>query len=107
MAVEVRKLPGDARLDTRGDSRGMSSGWVGEVHAPQSSSALIELPSNGAYVRGIEVPDVVAPASSISLTPGTTLAEIERRAIEAALRDAGIFALPIPALKRMPTIESR
>ncbi len=86
MDVETRL---DARLDTRGDSRGMSSGWVGEVHAPQSSSALIELPSNGAYVRGIEVPDVVAPASSISLTPGTTLAEIERRAIEAALRDTG------------------
>jgi len=86
MDVETRV---DPRLEARTDSRVMSSGWVGDVHPQPTGSALTEVGASGPYLRGIEVPDAVPPGSSISLTPGTTMADIERQAIEAALRDTG------------------
>ena len=86
MDVETRI---DPRLDSRVDARVMSSGWVGDVHPPPTGSALTEVATSGPYRRGIEVPDATPPSSSISLSPGTTMAEIERHAIEAALRDTG------------------
>ncbi|MGV3708766.1 MAG: sigma 54-interacting transcriptional regulator [Gemmatimonas sp.] len=79
----------DARIDSRLDPRNVGNGWVGEVHPVHATPAIADVSQSSPYVRGIEVPDVTPPVSTISITPGTTLAEIERRAIEAALRDTG------------------
>jgi DNA-binding NtrC family response regulator len=40
-------------------------------------------------MRGIEPRDQTPPATVITLGPGMTMAEIERMAIQAALRDTG------------------
>ena len=52
--------------------------WVGEVQPA--------LPS-GNFAGGIEPPDQPAAPSTLTLSPGMTMADIERAAIEAALRD--------------------
>lgn len=89
-----RRMDVETRTDQRVESRVMPSGWVGEVHPAPSAAAvngggaLAEVGS-GPYLRGIEAPEASPPASSVTLTPGLTMAEIERRAIEAALRDTG------------------
>ncbi|MEP6831812.1 MAG: sigma-54 dependent transcriptional regulator [Gemmatimonas sp.] len=84
-----RRMDVEVRVDPRTDSRAVPSGWVGEVHAPLAGATLSEVQANGPYLRGIEVPDSAQPTSSTNSTPGLTMAEIERRAIEAALRDTG------------------
>ena len=66
--------------------------WMSEVHAPAAPVAgLTEiLPAAGyGLVRGIEPRDDSTPATVITLGPGMTMAEIERVAIQAALRDTG------------------
>jgi len=65
------------RLD---DERHDSRDWVGEV---QPTAAL----GSGANARAIEPPDQPAPPSVVTLAPGMTMAEIERAAIEGALRE--------------------
>lgn len=84
------------RLDEGGrpDTRSVSSGWGGEVHGAPAGSVLPgmivpEGVSTGSYVRGIEPPDETVPGTDITIPAGSTMAEIERRAIEAALRDTG------------------
>ncbi len=64
--------------------------WVGDVRpVPAPVAGLTEiLPANGyGMVRGIEPRDETPPATVITLGPGMTMAEIERVAIRAALRD--------------------
>ncbi|HEY3746698.1 MAG TPA: sigma-54 dependent transcriptional regulator [Gemmatimonadaceae bacterium] len=64
------------RLD---DERHNGQTWVGEVH-PAALGA-------GGISGAIEPPGQPEPPSSVTLAPGMTMAEIERAAIEAALRD--------------------
>jgi hypothetical protein len=64
------------RLD---DERPRHEEWVGEVHAPVAIGA--------GSVGAIEPPNQAPPPNVVTLTPGMTMAEIERAAIEAALRD--------------------
>jgi DNA-binding NtrC family response regulator len=59
----------------RGDHRE----WLGDVQPAALSS--------GASARAIEPPDQPSPPSTVTLTPGMTMAEIERAAIESALRE--------------------
>src|SRR5687768_5630260 len=54
--------------------------WVGEV---QPAPAL----ASGNFAGGIEPPDQPAAPTTLTLSPGMTMADIERAAIEAALRD--------------------
>ena len=54
--------------------------WVGEV---QPAPAL----GSGAVVGAIEPPDQPTPPSTLQLAPGMTMAQIERAAIELALRE--------------------
>jgi len=68
---ELRRRLDDERRDGH---------WVGEVHP---AAAL----GSGAITGAIEPPNQPAPPSTLTLTPGMTMAEIERAAIEAALRD--------------------
>ena len=64
------------RLD---EERRDQNSWVGEVHPPALAS--------GNSIGAIEPPDQPAPPSTLTLSPGMTMAEIERAAIEAALKD--------------------
>lgn len=52
--------------------------WVGEVQPALAS---------GNFTGGIEPPDQPAAPTTLTLSPGMTMADIERAAIEAALRD--------------------
>ncbi len=83
------------RMDVEG--RVASTSWVGEVRstpvgAPAFGSASFGGPvlgevSSAGMVRGIEPPATELPPTVITLGPGMTMAEIERLAIQAALRD--------------------
>jgi DNA-binding NtrC family response regulator len=63
---------------------GVGGRWVGEVQPPLVSNgrAVASAPT----VRGIEPPEDL-PTNVVTIPPGTTMAEIERRAIDAALRE--------------------
>jgi DNA-binding NtrC family response regulator len=66
--------------------------WMGDVRAPSGPvTGLTEIvpPAGYGLVRGIEPRDETPPATVITLGPGMTMAEIERVAIQAALRDCG------------------
>jgi DNA-binding NtrC family response regulator len=67
-------------LRRRLDEERRDGHWVGEVHPPVAISS-------GSITAAIEPPNQPAPPSTVTLTPGMTMAEIERAAIEAALRD--------------------
>ncbi|MFL5635980.1 MAG: sigma-54 dependent transcriptional regulator [Gemmatimonadaceae bacterium] len=69
---ELRRRMDDERRDDRA--------WVGEVHP---SPAL----GSGAITPAIEAPNQPLPPTTVTLKPGMTMAEIERAAIEAALRE--------------------
>ncbi len=78
------------RVDDDHTGRG---GWVGEVSAPLFADGEVQGESTrlragaaaGRMVRGIE-PREEVPANVVTILPGTTMAEIEQRAITAALR---------------------
>jgi DNA-binding NtrC family response regulator len=75
LRLQVEEL--QRRMD---DERRDPQGWVGEVHTPAAISS-------GAIARAIEPPDQAAPPAPLTLAPGMTMAEIERAAIESALRE--------------------
>ena len=75
------------------ERRAPAPGWVGDVRAPAavSGSGAGEVESTPGFglMRGIEPRDQAPPATVITLGPGMTMAEIERMAIQAVLRDMG------------------
>ena len=73
---ELRRRLDDERRD------GRAGGWVGEVH-PKAALGSGAVAGAGA----IEPPNQPALPTTLTLTPGMTMADIERAAIEAALRD--------------------
>jgi DNA-binding NtrC family response regulator len=90
------------RMDVEGRAAHMASlagthvvqpAWVGEVRAPATGggAGLSEVMAGNGYglIRGIEPREQTPPATVITLGPGMTMAEIERVAIQAALRDTG------------------
>jgi DNA-binding NtrC family response regulator len=68
-------------------------GWVGDVRAPSAVSgagvAEVVPPPGFGLMRGIEPREQGPHATVITLGAGMTMAEIERLAIRAALRDTG------------------
>jgi DNA-binding NtrC family response regulator len=66
--------PGAAAVGA-GGARGASGGWIGEIQG------------GGGALPGIEAPGAGAPPNIVTITPGMTMAEIERSAIEAALKE--------------------
>ena len=63
-------------------------GWMGEVRAQSTTDGSTYIPNVApVLVRAIEPRDESLPAASITLGPGMTMADIERVAIQAALRD--------------------
>ncbi len=75
---ELRRRMDEERRDSRGGE------WLGEVQTPVALGAG---PADAVISGAIEPPDQPAPRAVVTLTPGMTMAEIERVAIEAALRD--------------------
>ena len=74
------------RMDMEG--RVSQPAWVGEVRTPSvGASTYGEVSAPAGLVRGIEPQDDRIPPTVITLGPGMTMAEIERVAILAALRD--------------------
>ena len=75
------------RMDVEG--RVSAPTWVGEVRAQPAVSGpgFGDVTSSGGFVRGIEPRDQQPPPTVITLGPGMTMADIERVAIQAALRD--------------------
>lgn len=91
--VELKLQVEELRRRMDVEDRGPAPGWVGEVRSPAavSGTGLTEVVAPGGYglMRGIDPRDESAPATVITLGPGMTMAEIERVAIRAALRDTG------------------
>lgn len=90
--VELKLQVEELRRRMDVEARPVASGWVGEVRSNGGAVApLGEVVSTGGYgvVRGIEPRDQSPPTTVITLGPGMTMAEIERVAIQAALRDTG------------------
>jgi DNA-binding NtrC family response regulator len=72
------------RVEDDRSARDVSGRWVGEVHPPVMSNGRVG--GSAPMVRGIEPPEEL-PTNVVTIPPGTTMAEIERRAIDAALRE--------------------
>lgn len=89
--VELKLQVEELRRRMDVEARPASSAWVGDVHsvvgtvAPGGSVADVWIGSGG----GIPPRDQPTPPSVITVGPGTTMAEIERRAIEVMLRETG------------------
>jgi DNA-binding NtrC family response regulator len=90
--VELKLQVEELRRRMDVEARPVSAGWVGDVHplsgavgAPGGSVADVWIGSGG----GIPPRDQPTPPSVITVGPGTTMAEIERRAIEVMLRETG------------------
>jgi DNA-binding NtrC family response regulator len=70
-----------------------AAGWVGEVRPVGSPmpglTEVLPVSGYGLVRGGIEPRDESISATVITLAPGMTMAEIERLAIQAALRDTG------------------
>jgi DNA-binding NtrC family response regulator len=75
------------RMDVEG--RVSTPAWVGEVRTQpaMAGAGFAELSPPAGVVRGLEPRDAT-PATVITLGPGMTMAEIERMAIEGALRES-------------------
>jgi DNA-binding NtrC family response regulator len=69
------------RIDA-GQDHVLRSNWVGELRPSGSVAAIAS-----GLASGIEAPPANAPIHTFVITPGMTMVEIERAAIEAALRE--------------------
>jgi DNA-binding NtrC family response regulator len=78
LKLQVEELRG--RMDE--DRRRPDGAWIGEVHpaAPPTIAAAAAVPA-------IEPRDQAAPPNIVTITPGMKMADIERNAIEAALKE--------------------
>jgi len=65
------------------DRPSLRDGWLGEVHPAAPLHAVPAPPAVGA----IEPRDQAPPPNMLTIAPGTTMAEIERSAIEIALKE--------------------
>ena len=91
--VELKLQVEELRRRMDVESRAPASGWVGDARAPSAvsgaaSDEVVPMPGFG-LMRGIEPRELAPPATVITLGPGMTMAEIERMAIQAVLRDMG------------------
>ena len=86
--VELKLQVEELRRRMDVESARSPNGWVGEVH-PQSDQTVARYADvmPPVLIRGIEPRDHTPPAVTITLGSGMTMSEIERIAIQAALRD--------------------
>jgi DNA-binding NtrC family response regulator len=84
--VELKLQVEELRRRMDVEASPVPSGWLGEV---QPGGGLVAGPGVGEVWAGIPPRDQPAPPTVITVGPGTTMAEIERRAIEIMLRETG------------------
>ena len=65
----------------------LRDGWIGEVHPTTAPLHAVSPASGIPAVAAIEPRDQPPPPNVLTITPGTTMAEIERAAIEIALKE--------------------
>jgi DNA-binding NtrC family response regulator len=65
----------------------LRDGWIGEVHPTTAPLHAVSPTSGIPAVAAIEPRDQPPPPNVLTITPGTTMAEIERAAIEIALKE--------------------
>jgi DNA-binding NtrC family response regulator len=89
--VELKLQVEELRRRMDVEVRSPSVGWMGEVHpvAGLAASPVGDVWVGSGVMGGIPPRDQATPPSSISVGPETTMAEIERQAIEAMLRQTG------------------
>ncbi len=89
--VELKLQVEELRRRMDVEVRSPSVGWMGEVHpvAGLAASPVGDLWVGSGVMGGIPPRDQATPPSSISVGLETTMAEIERQAIEAMLRQTG------------------
>ncbi|MDQ6831629.1 MAG: sigma-54 dependent transcriptional regulator [Gemmatimonadota bacterium] len=80
--LELRLQVEELRRRLDDNTQAMRGDWVGEVHPPLRAAG-----SSPAIASAIEPHDTTQPSNVVTITPGTTMAAIERAAIEAALRE--------------------
>ena len=90
--VELKLQVEELRRRMDVEQRALAPTWVGEVRSPMVGANAYGANAFGVtapagLVRGIEPRDELLPATTITLGPGMTMAEIERVAILGALRD--------------------
>ncbi|MEO7520558.1 MAG: sigma-54 dependent transcriptional regulator [Gemmatimonas sp.] len=88
--VELKLQVEELRRRMDVDGRVSTPAWVGEVRAQpaMAGSGFAELSPSAGFGRALEPRAATPPAIVITLGPGMTMAEIERMAIEGALRDS-------------------
>jgi DNA-binding NtrC family response regulator len=79
--IELKLQVEELRRRIDEDRPVISDGWIGEVHP---ATPLVVSPAG---VPAIEPPGQPPPPNVITITPGTKMADIERSAIEAALKE--------------------
>ena len=76
--VELKLQVEELRRKVDDDRDSRAAGWVGDLRPGGGVVAL---------ASGVEPPDQPPPPNTVTITPGMTMAEIERSAIEAALKE--------------------
>ena len=87
---ELRRRVEEDRAVLEQVAGGMASGMSGGAYVPAGpGGAMVPAMPMGAWggAGGIEPPGLAAPANAVTITPGMTMAEIEKAAILAALRE--------------------
>jgi DNA-binding NtrC family response regulator len=69
------------RMDEMARAPGLPEGWIGEVSGPARVGAIPRV------LTGIEARSTEPPENVITIRPGMTMAQIERAAVENALRE--------------------
>jgi DNA-binding NtrC family response regulator len=82
--VELKLQVEELRRRMDDDRPSLRDGWIGEVHPASPPLGAV---AAGPAVAAIEPRDQTPPPNVLTITPGTTMAEIERSAIEIALKE--------------------
>ena len=84
--LELKLQVEDMRRRMDDDRPSLRDGWLGEVQ-PATATAPLGAMSTPPAVAAIEPRDQAPPPNILTISPGTTMAEIERSAIEIALKE--------------------
>ena len=83
--LELRLQVEELRRRLDDDHRLRPQDWIGEVPAPSGSIAAASAPA--AVAAAVDPRTVAPPPNVVTIQPGTSMADVERQVIEAALRE--------------------
>jgi DNA-binding NtrC family response regulator len=86
--IELKLQVEELRRRIEDDRAPLSDRWIGEVHpATPLGAATAPAAQGGPLAAAIEPRDQAPPPNLVTIAPGTKMADIERSAIEAALKE--------------------